>query len=364
MKDGSYTLSVDGKIKYSLHGTECVPSGTPQNIPAGTVLPPPDPTKVCGAGFVAQSVLRPYPNMFIVFATEDTNAQSIIGYVLIPISCVILCFGTIGALMFSWDCCPSCGGRSSRGYSSPSRAMSATTSSDNPMLAMSTPSIIQYPFPQFAPPHSIQRDGDHRSLRTVAHGMHMIDLTDNDVSTLMGSEGHAPSLQGLILRNNDLGTLGGVHALVQLVALDVSSNNLHNLAGLGNVMNLAYLKVYDNDLTDLSGADMVASLKYLCVGNNEMRSLNGIEAFPGVTHVDFSSNEIASIAGLPGCAGLVGIDLSQNALTDACVPDLKALANLPGLQVLDIKGNDLSAIARQDVRDHFMSVKPGCQLHS
>ena len=35
-----------------------------------------------------------YPNLYISFQTSFTSPEALIGYILIPISCVILCFGT------------------------------------------------------------------------------------------------------------------------------------------------------------------------------------------------------------------------------------------------------------------------------
>eukprot|EP00500_Bicosoecida_sp_ms1_P006681 CAMPEP_0203824340 /NCGR_PEP_ID=MMETSP0115-20131106/51559_1 /ASSEMBLY_ACC=CAM_ASM_000227 /TAXON_ID=33651 /ORGANISM="Bicosoecid sp, Strain ms1" /LENGTH=626 /DNA_ID=CAMNT_0050733379 /DNA_START=187 /DNA_END=2064 /DNA_ORIENTATION=+ len=360
MQSGSYGLQVQAVVQYKINGTDCF---DPIDLATVPRIANPDPSKICPVGEVPWFVRRNYPTLFVVFATDQENTEAIIGYVFIPLACVILCCGTIGALSMSWDCCPSCGGR--KGYAAYGGDGERLEMAANPAYAGggggSGPgtSIITYPRPVV--PGSTMRvhDGDHRNLHGASSGYTTVDLTENDVSSLQGID-RCTSLQVLILVNNDLRSLHGIHSAAALQALDVTSNNLRDLSGLGNVPALSYLNVTSNDLTNLGGAGLVPTLRYLCVRNNDIKTLAGVGNFPGLTHLDAGNNALTTIAELPACQMLVGIDLSQNDLTNP--EEIMALAGISLLAVLDIRGNDFSAMAKQQIRDHFAATKPAMRL--
>lgn len=360
MKSGQYTMNAQVVLKYDRQFTECFDNTDVAFLP---YLRPVDPSVTCLAGETPWAVEGGYPTMFVVYATDQENTEAIIGYVCIPLACLIICCGTGAALNMSWDCCPDCGGR--RKYDAmDSHSGSDVASSANPMHATGGPGVeppkVVVPMPTAAGSRFTDRDGDHRSFNTIPDRA-TVDVYSNDIATLSGI-GRCRSLQVLLVQDNNLRSLHSIHECSSLRAIDCSNNNLKNFEGLGNVPQLEWLCAYSNDMTDLSGAGEVPSLRYLNARSNDLRNVFGIHAFVGLTHLDLANNEIENCQGLAFCTKLEMVDLQQNELSNA--DEILQLGTAcPNLRYLHIKGNNFSAMDIQRIRD-FFAARPGFELVS
>lgn len=364
-----YKLSATVTMKYPLVNVSC----TTSTIPLAEVTDKyTGVNRTCtGTNQRATITYATYPQFYVVFATDDDSSEALIGYSVIPIACVILVCGTGVALSMSWKCCPSCSKKRRSGYSSAelgSYRPGAPMAVSNPMTQgddVERTSMITYPFVTITDTSRmlVVRDGDYTSMNVRPGAWLLIDLTSNDVSTLNGLTSHV-GLQGLILNDNNLSSLVGLAGHPTLTALQADGNNLRSLAGLAATPALVYVSVKNNDISTLAnGGPPAMSVRYLSVANNDLRNLAGIHAFPSLTHLDCINNSISSVAGLAeACPQLVGIDLSHNDLANPT--EILPLANLPGLAVLDIRGNDFPAMAKDQIRTHFAATRPGCQLLS
>mmetsp|Transcript_22557 Transcript_22557/g.53158 ORF Transcript_22557/g.53158 Transcript_22557/m.53158 type:complete len:625 (-) Transcript_22557:64-1938(-) len=357
---GHTVLRVQAVVEYSLNKTTLTDGRVLTGAASDPVV---STTEMIGATVQYND----WPKLFVVLASNEAEPAAVVGGVGIFVSlAVFMCCLPWMARSGKLPCC-----RPEYGYSA------ATTSSATPPRQVDsspTPppsgtfSMVTYPLPpNEGGIQAANRGGSYQNLHIGNNlgsplAITSLDLSNNDVTTLVGL-GTLPALRTLILASNDLRTLGGIEQGASLLALSAQDNNLKGLSGLQHGR-LVWLNVAGNDLVTLQGPTApVLSLRYLCAAGNDIIDLHGLMHFPGMTHLDVSNNEVADVSGLRYCAQLQGCDLSQNSIASA-EGLLAALPMLPALQWLDVRGNDLSAIDRQHIRDWWAANRPGHTLLS
>ncbi|KFX90579.1 hypothetical protein V490_06385 [Pseudogymnoascus sp. VKM F-3557] len=125
----------------------------------------------------------------------------------------------------------------------------------------------------------------------------------------------------------------------QLEELDVSDNEISQLDGTPDT--IRNLRITHNSLTDLTSWQHLKNLQYLDISNNDLTTLEGLKDLVHLRAVRADNNKIQSVNGIFGLDGLISLRLRNNAVH---VADFTG-CNLPRLMDLDLKGNNLQAIA-------------------
>lgn len=356
--DGFTHFKVQTVMRYSLNATR---------LSDGNVV---DPIAADSSGVAEQGATpttREWPKMFVVLASDETEVAALAGGVGIFLSLLIcMCFMPWLAHTGRLPCLT----KRYAGYHQASAE--PATPGINPVASAVVPpsgtsSMVEYPLPpSTGGTEAVRRNGDHRNLHFGNQfgnraAITLVDLDNNDVVSLGGLES-LPAVHTLKLANNDLRSLQGIEHAVGLLALSVQHNSLSSLAGLAHPR-IVWLNVAGNDLKNLDGAASVPSLKYLCAAGNDITQISGLSSFPGLTHLDVSNNDVADVSGLRFCPALQGLDLSQNDLSSKDQL-LALLPSLTSLVWLDMRGNDLTAVDRQAIRDWWEANRAGCTLLS
>jgi len=198
--------------------------------------------------------------------------------------------------------------------------------------------------------------------------LQMLDVSNNQLTSLPAEIGKLTQLQRLLVENNQLTSLPAeIGQLAQLQTLGVRNNQLTSLpAEIGKLVQLGWLEVSNNQLTSLPAEiGQLAQLQRLIVRNNQLTSLpaeigkliqlmglvvsnNQLTSLPAeigqLVHLgdlNVHNNHLTSLpAEIGQLAQLAGLDVSNNQLT-SLPAEIGQLAQLWGL---DVRNNQLTSL--------------------
>lgn len=173
-----------------------------------------------------------------------------------------------------------------------------------------------------------------------------LDASGNRLRLLPPSLGRAAALVQLCLSGNPLealpDSLTDLTALESLVAEDCALRALP--AALGRMRRLSTLCVSRNGLEALPPSlGALERLSVLEVARNQLRELPPLDGCTALTLLDARENALTRVPKLPRSAALAQVFLGHNRLRGEVLGD-DALADCPGIAVLDLSNNGITAL--------------------
>ena len=183
--------------------------------------------------------------------------------------------------------------------------------------------------------------------------------TGRDIRDLTGLE-HASGLVKLDLRGNRIENLEPLSGMTDLERLDVADNGVADLSPLAGLTALRSLNVNDNAVADLSPLAELHNLWSLYLDRNPVDDISPLMDLPslGCLFLSYTRVTFADVVALPRfarviCLGISGLgvadlsplselDLVHLFVSDNAISDLEPLADLLGLELLDVDGNRIS----------------------
>ncbi|KAI9724201.1 MAG: hypothetical protein M1828_003946 [Chrysothrix sp. TS-e1954] len=175
--------------------------------------------------------------------------------------------------------------------------------------------------------------------------MASLNLERKDLDDLHMLDEFCPRLEELNVGHNGLSQIAGAPSSVR--SLHISHNALSSLTHWGAFCNLQYLDVSHNSIESLEGFCHLIHLRELCADHNQIATLDGILDLDGLLSLDLRSNKLKSVDWQgSGLRRLAKLNLSDNQ-----IEYVKGFETLPGLRVLDISKNCLTAFGSPHVSD-------------
>ncbi|XP_060633356.2 leucine-rich repeat and IQ domain-containing protein 1 [Anolis sagrei] len=179
------------------------------------------------------------------------------------------------------------------------------------------------------------------------HGLHgcssllNLELSYNKITRIGGLES-LKNLQRLVVNHNQLISTKGLSETPTLVYIDCSFNHLTHVEGIENCGVLQILKLKGNNLSELPSLENHVLLRELDLEDNSISSLEKISLhwLPLLRTLCLSQNSLTEVAPLFSCVSLEKLDISNN-----CLLDLKSIVSClngcDSLKELIILGNPL-----------------------
>ena len=154
----------------------------------------------------------------------------------------------------------------------------------------------------------------------------VLDLSFNAIRE-MAPVAACPMLQELYVAQNKLREICGVQELQHLRTLDLGANRIRKMsgAGLSKLTNLESLWLGKNKIERIEDVNKLPKLRQLDVQNNRLKSIcedvgegenSGIADLESLEELYLACNAIESTKGLPTRSPLNTVDLSTNQLSD------------------------------------------------
>lgn len=176
-----------------------------------------------------------------------------------------------------------------------------------------------------------------------------------------------PSLnEKLYLPHKGITSLGNaLEKYTELKCLFLEGNALESLRGLTQQAELRCLFLAKNDISSLDGIESLPKLDTLDVTNNNLGSLSGIASLPVLGTLLAGSNRLSELDTvmqdiLTGSRSLHTLDLSNNTIDGEPETLVHALAQLPELAAVYLKGNPIVSRV-QSYRKRLVAELPGLQ---
>ena len=230
----------------------------------------------------------------------------------------------------------------------------------------------------------------------LATGLQTLHLPQNAISDLSPLSG-LTALRTLHLDANDIHDLSPLAGLSDLQTLTLGSNKLSDIAPLAGLVRLDSLMLDNNGIRDLSPLANLLELTTLTLGGNAIASLAPLAGLTQVVHFEASDNAITNLSPLSGMRfeelrigynyiapeGLGSLRFQENAILDLTglrldnlyglanltnvrelilrdnfISDVRRLAELTGLRLLDLSANDVTNISSLVDRNIFRFPHP------
>jgi hypothetical protein len=138
----------------------------------------------------------------------------------------------------------------------------------------------------------------------------------------------------------------------EVISLDISNNQITHINAIYmvNFGNIRHLIISNNTLNSLEGLHVLQFLKFLDVSDNNLTSFIGIETLTSLQSFTVRNNHITKLGTLRRlgfCAQLVAIDMRGNSVTNHTHYKSKIRAMLPRIRELD---GDFTSAYRQATR--------------
>jgi len=152
-------------------------------------------------------------------------------------------------------------------------------------------------------------------------------------------------LKELDLSENRICEINGLETLTNLEKLILNRNKyLTKIKNLESLVNLKWLEISSNQITEIKGLETLINLRYLFLNGNQITEIKGLETLVNLKDLTLGDNQISEIKGLKTSKNLGYLDLKRNKLTDKSLTEaMDELKSLKSLEVLNIRGNDISA---------------------
>ena len=127
----------------------------------------------------------------------------------------------------------------------------------------------------------------------------------------------ATGLNSLDLGNNAISDLSRLSALTALRTLRFDGNDIHDVSPLAGLADLETLDLRHNTVSDISPVARLTNLTSLKLDNNRIRDLSPLENLSELTTLTMNANAVRNLSPLAGLTQLVHLEASENAITDA-----------------------------------------------
>lgn len=187
-------------------------------------------------------------------------------------------------------------------------------------------------------------DGGQATLRNAV-GLKMIDLTDNDFTSLdsVFAEGvRYGKLREVYLSKNNLTDINALSRAPIMTYLSLSDNGLttEGTASIANYPYLTYLSLANNKIDSIEHLKGLKYLQELRLHNNNLSNVNDLRRLANLEILYLGHNDIQDISLLNSLSKLEVLYVNNNKLFD-----VSALNSLSKLEIVNFSNNDLSSLS-------------------
>jgi internalin A len=179
---------------------------------------------------------------------------------------------------------------------------------------------------------------DVRPLRGLVE-LVALELDENQIDDVSAFE-DLTKLRYVDLDSNAVPSLASLAGATDLIHLEVSGNVLTDLQGLADKPRLLDIRANENMITTTEGLSGVGALTNLELGGNQIEALPGVETLVGLRKLQLANNRLTDIAAVTGLPSMRDLDIRQN----PGIVDISPVGTLPllgrfiagGGQLLDL----------------------------
>ncbi len=125
-----------------------------------------------------------------------------------------------------------------------------------------------------------------------------------------------------------------------LTELRAEGQQISSLDGLAAFVNLQNLGLEDNQISDISSLAELINLQILTLDNNQISDISPLAGLTNLQILNLQTNQISDISSLAGLTNLLVLNLNSNR-----IGDIAPVAGLTNLNFLELRFNQISDIA-------------------